>query len=77
MDCAKEATLWRFEDPRASRIQGELARREIRLMKSYRPKLLRKSTAAARIRSEMLDELDTGPGAEGEGEAFWDECRAG
>ena len=46
-------------------------------MKSYRPKLLRKSTAAARIRSEMLDELDTEPGAEGEGEVFWDGCRAG
>ena len=63
MDCAKEATLWRVEDPRAFRIQGELARREIRLMKSYCPRLLRKSAAAARIRSEMLDELDTGPWA--------------
>ena len=46
-------------------------------MKSYRPKLLREIAEAARIRSEMLDEVDTGPWAEGEGEVFWGGCGAG
>ena len=36
-------------------------------MKSYRPKLLREGTVAARIRSEMLDVLSTGPGSDDEG----------
>ena len=43
-------------------------------MKSYRPKLLRESAAAAQILSKMLDKLDTGPGAEGEGDGFLDGC---
>ena len=77
VDRAKKATLWRVDEPRASRIQGEFARREIRVMKSYRPKLLRESVAAARIRSEMLDELNTGLEGEGEGEVFWEGCRTG
>ena len=46
-------------------------------MKGYRPK----SAAAAPIRSEMLDELDTGAGAgagvEDEGEVLRDGCGAG
>ena len=76
VDRAKKATFWRVEDPSASQMQDELARREVRMMKSYRPKLLRESEAAARIRSEVLDVLNTGPGAK-EGEMFWDGCGAG
>ena len=76
VDRAKQATLWRVEDPRASQMQDELARREVRVMRNYRPKLLREGTAAARIRSEVLDVLNTGPGAE-ESKVFWDGCGAG
>ena len=64
---AKQTTLRRVEDPRTSRIQDALARHEIRVMKSYRPKLLREGTVAVRIRSEMLDVLSTGPGSDDEG----------
>ena len=76
---AKQMTLRRVEDPRTSQIQDALARREIRVMKSYRPKLLREGTVAARIRSETLDVLDvlsTGPGLDDEGGVFWDGCDA-
>ena len=76
VDRAKQATLWRVEDPRASQMQDELARREVRVMRNYRPKLLREGTAAARIRSEVLDVLNTGPGAE-ESKVFWDGCGVG
>ena len=76
VDRAKQATLWRVEDPRASQMQDELTRREVRVMRNYRPKLLREGTAAARIRSEVLDVLNTGPGAE-ESKVFWDGCGAG
>ena len=76
VDRAKQVTLWRVEDPPASQIQDELARREVRVMRNYRPKLLREGTATARIRSEVLDVLNTGPGAE-ESKMFWDGCGAG
>jgi hypothetical protein len=78
VDCAKQATLWRVTDPSASQIQDTLARREIRVMRSYRPKLLRAGTAASQIRIEVLDVLvKTGPGADAEeGEVFWDGCDA-
>ena len=76
VDRAKQATLWRVEDPRASQMQDELARREVRVMRNYRPKLLQEGAAAARIRSEVLDVLNTGPGAE-ESKVFWDGCGAG
>ena len=76
VDRAKQVTLWRVEDPPASQMQDELARREVRVMRNYRPKLLREGTATARIRSEMLDVLNTGPGAE-ESKVFWDGCGAG
>ena len=73
VDRAKQTTLWRVEDPRASQIQDTLARREIRVMKSYRPKLLREGAATARIRREMLNLL---MGADGGEEVFWDGCDA-
>jgi hypothetical protein len=84
VDRAKKTTLWRVsDDSRGARVQDTLARREIRVMRSYRPKLLRVGTAAARIRSEMLDVLmKTVPGADAEGgpmgeaEVFWDGCDA-
>ena len=76
VDRAKQVTLWRVEDPRASQMQDELARREVRVIRNYRPKLLREGKAAARIRSEVLDVLNTGPGAE-ESKVFWDGCGAG
>jgi hypothetical protein len=83
VDRAKRATLWRVTDPRAcdAQVQDALARREIRVMRSYRPKLLRAGSAASRIRSEMLNVLvKTGSGAQAqvecgpisEGEVFWD-----
>jgi len=74
VDRAKQATLWRVtDDP----MQDALARREVRAMMCYRPRLLRAGTAAARIRSEVLDVLvQTGRWAEGgligEREVFWD-----
>jgi hypothetical protein len=74
---AKQATLWRVTDPCAAEIQDALARREIRVMRSYRPKLLRAGTAAARIRNNVLEVL--GVGAEDEleeDEVFWDGCTA-
>jgi hypothetical protein len=76
VDRAKKATLWRVTDSRDAQVQDTLARREIRVMSSYRPKLLRMGSAAAWIRSEVLDVLmKTGRGAEPEeGEAFWDGC---
>ncbi|KAN0132441.1 hypothetical protein V8E53_009867 [Lactarius tabidus] len=76
MNRAKKATLWRVTDSRDAQVQDTLARREIRVMSSYRPKLLRMGSAAAWIRSEVLDVLmKTGRGAEPEeGEAFWDGC---
>ena len=76
VDRAKQATLWRVGDPRASQIQDALARREIRVMRSYRTKLLREGTAAARIRSEMFDVLTAGAEGKGEAEVFWDGCDA-
>ena len=74
VDRAKQTTLWRAEDSRASQIQDTLARREIRVMKSYRPRLLRESAAAARIRSEMLNLLTWADGSEEK--VFWDGCDA-
>ena len=74
VDRAKQATLWRAEDSRASQIQDALARREIRVVRSYRPKLLREGTVAARIRSEMFDVLTAGAEGKGEAEVFWDGC---
>jgi hypothetical protein len=81
VDRAKQVTLWRVTEPRDIQMQDALALREVRVMKSYRPKLLRAGTAAARIRSEMFDVLvqtgrraDANPegGPMGEGEVFWD-----
>jgi len=76
MDRAKNATL---TEPRDAQIQDVLAQREVRVMRSYRPRLLRAGTAAARLRSEVFEVLvQTGPGAEakggpiGEAEVFWD-----
>jgi hypothetical protein len=76
---AKQTTLRRVsDDPREVQVQDTLARREIGVMRSYRPKLLHAGSAAARIRSEVLDVLmKTGRGAEAEeGEVFWDGCGA-
>jgi hypothetical protein len=42
VDRAKQTMLWRVsDDPRDAQVQDTLARREIRVMRSYRPKLLR------------------------------------
>lgn len=56
-DRAKRVTLWRVEGPHDAQMQGVLALREVPVMKSYRPRLLDASTAAARIRSEIFDVL--------------------
>jgi hypothetical protein len=79
VDRAKQTTLWRVsDDPREVQVQDTLARREIHVMRSYRPKLLRASSATTRIRSDVLDVLmKTGRGADAEeGEVFWDGCDA-
>jgi len=76
---AKQVTLWRVTEPSSIQMQDTLARREVRAMMSYRPRLLRKGTAAARIRSEVFDTLaQSGRWTEergepmGEREVFWD-----
>jgi hypothetical protein len=84
VDRVKQTTLWRVSDDlRDAQVQDTLARREIRVMRSYRPKLLHMGTAAAWIRSEMLDVLvkmvlwvDAEGGLMGEAELFWDGCNA-
>ena len=79
VDRAKKVTLWRVSDPHDARMQDALALREVRIMKSYRPRLLRAGTAAARIRSEIFDVLvqtgrweDTDGEPMGKREVFWD-----
>ena len=79
VDRAKKVTLWRVSDPHDARMQDALALREVRVMKSYRPRLLRAGTAAARIRSEIFDVLvqtgrweDTDGEPMGKREVFWD-----
>jgi hypothetical protein len=76
---AKQATCWRVTEPRDAQMQDALALREVRVMTSYRPRLLRAGTAAARIRSDMSSVLaltgrgtDTEGGIIGDGEVFWD-----
>ena len=75
---AKHATLWRSTEPSDAQMQDALARREVRAMMGYRPQLLRAGTAAARIRSDVLDVLvQTGRWVEGgeligERGVFWD-----
>ena len=54
---AKQVTLWRVSSPHDAQMQDALALQGVRVMKSYRPRLLRAGTAAARIRSEMFDVL--------------------
>ena len=79
VDRAKKVTLWRVLDPHDARMQDALALREVRVMKSYRPRLLCAGTAAARIRSEIFDVLvqtgrweDTDGEPMGKREVFWD-----
>jgi len=81
VDRAKEVTLWRVTEPCEAQMQDALAQREVRMMRSYRPRLLRAGTAAARIRSEMFDVLsqtgrstwtDADGRPLGESEVFWD-----
>ena len=76
VDRAKQATCWRVTEPCEAQVQDAMAPREVRLMMSYRPHLLRAGTAAARIRSDMFDVLawttDTEGGPIGEREVFWD-----
>ena len=79
VDRAKQATLWRVNEPRDAQMQDALAQREICLMRSYRPRLLRAGTAAARIRSDVFNVLvQTGRWVDAEGapigesELFWD-----
>jgi hypothetical protein len=78
---AKKVTLWRVTEPRDVQMQDALALREVRVMKSYRPKLLQAGTAAARIRREVFNVLvqtgqragaDFEGGLMGENEVFWD-----
>ena len=72
-DRAKQATRTEHQ------VQDALALREVRVMTSYRPRLLRAGTAAARIRSDVFSVLaqmgrrsDTEGGPIGEREIFWD-----
>ena len=76
---AKQATLWRVTGPSEAQMQDALVQREIRLVRSYRPRLLRAGTAAAQIRSDVFDMLvqtgrwaDAEGGPPGEMEVFWD-----
>ena len=78
-DRAKQVTLWRVTEPNSAQMQDTLARREVRAMMGYRPRLLREGTAAARIRSEVFDVLvQTGRWTDAKGEpmsereVFWD-----
>ena len=79
VDRAKQATCWRVTEPSSAQVQDALALREIRLMTSYRPRLLRAGTAAARIRSDVFSVLaqsgprtDTESAPMSEREVFWD-----
>ncbi|KAH9029333.1 hypothetical protein EDB83DRAFT_2526189 [Lactarius deliciosus] len=77
VDRAKQVTNWRVAEPCSAQLQDALALREVRVMTSYRPLLLRAGTAAARIRNDMFRVLaQTGPRTEGgpigEREIFWD-----
>ncbi|KAH9051920.1 hypothetical protein EDB87DRAFT_628442 [Lactarius vividus] len=79
VDRAKQVTNWRVVEPRSAQLQDALALREVRVMMSYRPMLLRAGTAAAQIRSDMFRVLaqtwpqtDTEDGPIGEREIFWD-----
>lgn len=68
-DRAMQATL-------LAQMQDELALREVHVMSSYRPRLLRAGTAAARIRSDVFSVLvQTSQKTDGpidESEVFWD-----
>ena len=67
VDRAMQATL-------SAQMQDELALREVHVMSSYRPRLLRAGTAAARIRSDVFDVLvQTARRADAEDEPI-DEC---
>ncbi|KAH9016132.1 hypothetical protein EDB85DRAFT_2021856 [Lactarius pseudohatsudake] len=77
VDRAKQLTSWRVAEPHSAQLQDALALREVRVMTSYRPLLLRAGTAAARIRSDMFrvlaqTGLRTEGGPIGEREIFWD-----
>ncbi len=79
VDHAKQVTCWRVTEPRSAQIQDALALHEVRVMTSYRPRLLHAGTAAARIRSDIFAVLaQTGPWKDTEGvpigerEVFWD-----
>ncbi|KAH8984001.1 hypothetical protein EDB86DRAFT_3084941 [Lactarius hatsudake] len=77
VDRAKQVTNWRVTESRSVQLQDALALREVRVMTSYRPLLIRAGTAAARIRSDMFRVLaQTGlrpeGGPIGEKEIFWD-----
>ncbi|KAH9173731.1 hypothetical protein EDB89DRAFT_1957396 [Lactarius sanguifluus] len=77
VDRAKQVTNWRVTEPRSAQLQDALALREVRVMTSYRPLLIRAGTAAARIRSDMFrvlaqTGLRTEGGPIGEREIFWD-----
>ncbi len=79
VDRAKQVTCWRVTESHFVQMQDALALREVRVMTSYRPRLLRAGTAAARIRSDVFGVLaqtglwtDTEGGPIGEREVFWD-----
>jgi len=79
VDRAKQVTYWRVTVPRSVKMKDALALREVCIMMSYRPRLLRAGTAGARIRSDTSGALaqtglwtDMEGGPIGEREVFWD-----
>ncbi|KAI9456854.1 hypothetical protein BJY52DRAFT_1275024 [Lactarius psammicola] len=79
IDRARQVTFWRTTEPLSAQMQDALALGEVCVMRSYRPRLLRAGTAAARIRSDMFGVLvQTGLRTDMEGgpiderEVFWD-----
>ncbi|KAI9439561.1 hypothetical protein H4582DRAFT_1941543 [Lactarius indigo] len=78
-DRARQVTSWHVAEPRSAQLQDAMALHEVHVMASYRPQLLRRGTAATRIRNDMFSVLaqtglrkDTEGGPIREREIFWD-----
>lgn len=74
---AMEVTGWQVTEPSSVRTRNTLALHEVRVMKSYRPCLLRAGTAAAKIRGEIFHILSQTEGrghdvSPSEKNVFWD-----
>ncbi|KAI0245794.1 hypothetical protein BJV78DRAFT_248827 [Lactifluus subvellereus] len=72
---AVEVTGWQVTEPGSVRQRDALALHEVRVMKKYRPRLLRVGTVASQIRHEVVRILAQTEGSSvpsGEKVVFWD-----